>query len=162
MDMFYSCTFNNIIKVDFPRLKMIRGMNACYDMFGETNVDISLPELEIIDGDYACSYMFEYSRKLTSISFPKLNTIHGDCACEEMFSSCELIEDIYFNSLTASSFGNYTNQFTDMLYLTSTRKIHTVHFPSNLESTIQGLTGYPLFGGKAGYVVLAFDLPATN
>ena len=40
--------------------------------------------------------------------------------------------------------------------------VRTLHFPSNLESTIQGLPGYPLFGGTSGYVVLAFDLPATS
>lgn len=36
----------------------------------------------------------------------------------------------------------------------------TVHFPSNLESTIQGLAGYPNFGGTN--TTLLFDLPATS
>ena len=38
----------------------------------------------------------------------------------------------------------------------------TIHFPSNLQSTISQLDGYPLFGGESGYIVLAFDLPATE
>jgi hypothetical protein len=37
-----------------------------------------------------------------------------------------------------------------------------VHFPSNLSSTISGLTGYPLFGGASGKVTLLFDLAATS
>ena len=49
-----------------------------------------------------------------------------------------------------------------MLSNTGNLTTHTIHFPSNLESTIQGLTGYPNFGGTSGYVVLIFDLPATS
>jgi hypothetical protein len=49
-----------------------------------------------------------------------------------------------------------------MLNSTGTTTTHTLHFPSNLESTIQGLSGYPTFGGTSGYVVLAYDLPATS
>ena len=49
-----------------------------------------------------------------------------------------------------------------MMQNTGTTTTHTLHFPSNLESTIQGLTGYPLFSGTSGYVVCAFDLPATE
>ena len=49
-----------------------------------------------------------------------------------------------------------------MLIGTGNTKTHTLHFPSNLETTIQGLTGYPLFGGTSGYVVLSFDLTQTS
>jgi hypothetical protein len=49
-----------------------------------------------------------------------------------------------------------------MMQGTGSTVTHTIHFPSNLESTIQTLTGYPLFGGTSGKVVLAFDLPATS
>ena len=49
-----------------------------------------------------------------------------------------------------------------MLLNTGTDVVHTIHFPSNLQSTIQQQNDYPLFGGDSDYVVLAFDLPATE
>jgi hypothetical protein len=79
-----------------------------------------------------------------------------------MFNGCTALTTVSFPALTTSSFGSYINQFTNMLKLTGNTVTHTLHFPSNLESTIQGLTGYPLFGGISGYVVCAFDLPATE
>jgi hypothetical protein len=49
-----------------------------------------------------------------------------------------------------------------MMSSTGTSVTHTIHFPSNMETTISTLTTYPLFGGTSGYVTLAFDLPATS
>jgi hypothetical protein len=49
-----------------------------------------------------------------------------------------------------------------MLSNTGTSRTHTIHFPSNLQTKISTLSGYPNFGGTNGYVTLAFDLPATS
>jgi len=111
-------------------------------------------------GGFAFSYTFSW-QGIETASFEKVDTI-GQQAFMYCFSDCYTIRDIYFNSLKTTSFGSYTNQFIGMLSNTGTSVIHTIHFPSNLESTIQGLSGYPLFGGTIGYVVLAFDLPATS
>ena len=73
------------------------------------------------------------------------------------------LRDVYFNGLRTTSFGaTYKTQFTNMMQGTGTSVTHTLHFPSNMEATISTLTGYPLFGGSSGYVVCAFDLPATS
>ena len=53
-----------------------------------------------------------------------------------------------------------TTSTIEIQYMLSNLDGCTVHFPSNLVSTIQGLTGYPNFGGTN--TVLAFDLPATS
>lgn len=123
---------------------------------------VSFPSLTTISGMYACSGMFSNCANLTSVSFPSLTTISGSYCCSEMFFFSRAISDIYFNALTTTSFGTNTDQFSAMLSNTGTNVTHTVHFPSNLTSTISGLSGYPLFGGTSGYVVLAFDLPATS
>ena len=122
----------------------------------------SFPDLTTISGSSACGNAFYFCNALTSVSFPNLTTISGSYACQLMFSYCSSLTDVYFSALTTSSFGSYVNQFSGIMQSTGTSKTHTLHFPSNLESTISGLSGYPLFGGTSGYVVCAFDLPATS
>lgn len=106
--------------------------------------------------------MFDSCRSLTSISFPKLTNIKYGVVCKRMFYGCSALTDVYFNALTTTSFGSVVNQFRNMMGGTGNSITHTLHFPNNLESKIQNLTGYPTFGGSSGYVVLAFDLPAIS
>ena len=159
---FYFC--NALTSVSFPNLTTISGMNACSYAFYFCNAltSVSFPNLTTISGMFACSYAFYFCTALTSVSFPNLTTISGSYACQLMFSYCSSLTDVYFSALTTSSFGSYVNQFSGIMQSTGTSKTHTLHFPSNLESTISGLSGYPLFGGTSGYVVCAFDLPATS
>ena len=96
------------------------------------------------------------------MSFPVLTTIIGFSACQNMLKNCKALTDVYFPALTTTSFSSRVNQFDMMMSGSGTNVTHTLHFPSNLESKIQTLTGYPTFGGTSGYVVLAFDLPQTN
>ena len=100
--------------------------------------------------------------EVKSASFPSLTTISGIIACYYMFNNCTALTDVYFPALTTTSFSSRVNQFNMMMSGTGANVTHTLHFPSNLESKIQTLTGYPTFGGTSGYVVLAFDLPQTN
>lgn len=104
---------------------------------------------------------FAYCSGITSVNFASLATV-GSLGLSETFSYCTALTDIYFDSLTTTSFGTDTDQFDNMLLGTGTGVTHTLHFPSNLETTIQGLSGYPNFGGNSGYVTLAFDLPSTE
>ena len=53
-----------------------------------------------------------------------------------------------------------TTSTIEIQYMLSSVDGCTVHFPSNLESRIQGLTGYPNFGGTN--TTILFDLPATS
>ena len=160
--------FNNcaaLTSVSFPNLTTISGSSGCQNMFYYCTAltSVSFPSLTTISGSSGCNAMFYYCTALTSVSFPSLTTISHMFGCFGMFNNCKALTDVYFPALTTTSFGSdYKNQFSSMMSSTGNKVTHTLHFPSNLESTIQGLTGYPLFGGTDGYVVLAFDLPATE
>ena len=93
-----------------------------------------------------------------------LSDISGRSVFNSAFMACSNLTDIYFNALTTTSFGSNVNQFQNMFNANSmsTSGNCTIHFPSNLSSTISGLTGYPNFGAAAGKLTLAFDLPETS
>lgn len=162
--MYYALTYAPIQYLYIPKLSSVSGTNGmgylCFQCKELTDVDLS--ELASVTGSSAMQRMFYGCNNLQTIAFPKLSILTGEKAMERIFYGCSKLTDIYFTSLTSGSFGSYTNQFLDMLSGAGTTVTHTIHFPSNLESTIQGLTGYPLFGGTSGYVVLSFDLPATE
>lgn len=158
-----SCT--NLESVSFPKLTTVSGENALVNCFGNCqNLEsISFPNLEIINGKSAFENTFYSCINLKYVNFPKLLDLSGINVMYYAFRGCTRLTDVYFNSLTTSSFGSsYTNQFSNLLSSTGSSFTHTLHFPSNLESTISKLSGYPNFGGTNGYVVLVFDLPATN
>lgn len=110
---------------------------------------------------YGAQQLFRGCTGLKTVYLSNLTNAGSGCF-NGCFQSCTSLEDVYFNSLTTSSFGSYTNQFNMMLSSTGSSVTHTLHFPSNLQATIQGLTGYPTFSGTSGYVTLSFDLPATS
>ena len=132
---------------------------------------VTFDKLKTVNNNYAFYFAFSGCTGLTTVRFPLLDTIldtpssftgNGNCF-SRAFQECPNLSNIYFNSLKTTSFGSLTNQFNEMLYEFSTpNTVHTIHFPSNLQSKISGLTGYPNFGGKSGYVTLSFDLPATS
>ena len=181
---FSGCTA--LTSVDLSSLTTVEnyGLNyAFYNSYGLTgNLDLSA--LTTV-GQYGLSHAFS-SPGLTSVNLSSLTTVGnnglntafnacgftsvnlsslttvGQYGLSYAFVNCTALENVYFNSLTTTSFGSSTNQFSYMLNNTGTTVTHTLHFPSNLESTIQGLTGYPNFGGTSGYVTLAFDLTATS
>ena len=63
---------------------------------------------------------------------------------------------IYFRALTTQTYFN-PNIFQNMCGQATNA---VIHFPSNLESIISGLSNYPNFGGTN--TTIAFDLPATS
>ena len=131
--------------------------NGCTSL---TSADLS--SLTTVSGDNACSYTFRNCTGLTNVDISALTTVSGSNACANMFSGCTGLTSVSFPALTTTSFGSYKNQFLNMMLDTGTATTHTIHFPSNLEATIQGLDGYPRFAGSSPFVVLAFDLPATS
>ena len=159
---FSYCT--SLTSVSFSKLTTISGGSVLSEAFNQNTglTSVSFPELTTISGNSALSFAFDSCKSLTSISFPKLTTISGISALSSAFRYCTSLTSISFPKLTTTSFGSRVNQFSSMMNNTGTGTTHTIHFPSNLQSTISGLTGYPLFGGTSGYVTLSFDLPATS
>jgi hypothetical protein len=168
----YGCNYmfsnTGLTSVSLPKLATVSGQFGCNSMFSNTGLtSVSLPKLATVSGNYGCNYMFSNCRELVSVSFPKLADVSGTSTFTGAFGSCRNLTDIYFNALTTTSFGSNVNQFNNIFNSGSTGTASTsgnvtVHFPSNLSSTISGLTGYPNFGATAGRLTLAYDLPATS
>ena len=163
-NMFNTCT--GVTTIVLSGLTTISGTYGCSNMFnGCANLEtLDLSNLTTVSGNSGCYGMFQGCTKISTIALSKLSVITGSNACSYMFASCRAITNIYFNALTTSSFGSYVNQFSNMFntFTGATPGAFTMHFPSNLSSTISGLTGYPNFGATAGRLTLAFDLPATS
>ena len=153
----YSAFRHNSSKVSSfsaPKLKTITGEDALRTCFWYSKIEeLSLPELEDIR-NLAFEGCFAYSLLLRTARFNKLNKI-GFYSFFECFSSCQNV-DLYFNSIKSDTFVDDTG-FVDML---SGATNCTIHVPSNTQSIIQGLDGYPDFGGTN--TTILYDLPATE
>ena len=71
-----------------------------------------------------------------------------------LFNGCTNLTTVSFPALTTSSFGNYTNQFNNML---SGCSGVTVHFPAAIQSTIGNWSSVTSGFGGTNTTVL-FDL----
>lgn len=145
--------------IDLSNLSEISGNYACSHTFDSSKnlVGADLSGLVIISGRGACDAMFA-SATITYIILSSLTTISGPSACANMFQSCEYLQDISFPSITENSFGS-SGVFASMFRFVSNI---TIHFPSNVQSVVETLTGYSTtapFGARSGTVL--FDLPAT-
>lgn len=164
----------DIAKLDLSSITSITGYEALGPDFSDpmgfpkpptfsgcTNL-ISIDFSSLVSvSEWALCSAFANCTSLTNVLFPALTNLSSD-SLNGTFSGCTNLISISFPALTTNSFSINKTDFYSMLNNTGTNTIHTLHFPSNMESTISGLTGYPLFGGTSGYVVLAFDLPATS
>lgn len=158
----YTGEINNI---DLSSLETVSGISGCSGMFtAQSNLPAtfnSLPKLKTVSGTSAMNNFLQVnanrSNNITTFSFPILDTITGNSAMAYFFRNRTSLQHVYFNAIKTSSFGSNTNQFQNLITgITGC----TIHFPSNMEETISGLTGYPNFGGTS--TVLAYDLPATE
>lgn len=155
-----SSNFNYVLPSGAKNLGIYALFSAFYGCTGI--VSVNMDALETCNTTSAMQSCFILCSNLVTASFASLRQIYGANALNTAFAYCTKIENIYFNALTTSSFSTTKSQFSQMMQGTGSTVTHTIHFPSNLESTIQTLTGYPLFGGTSGKVVLSFDLPATS
>lgn len=161
----YYCQY--LVTASFPKLKMVSGNFGIASLVSYclALTTFSLPELTTANGTSALYGCCSSCGNIETVYLPKLSDISGQNTFNTAFQSCPKLQHIYFNGLTTTSFGSYVNQFNNMFNSqtgsTATGGC-TVHFPSNLQSTIAGLTGYPTFGGSSSYINLAFDLPATS
>lgn len=157
---------SSLTSLSFDSLKILSGNNAANYLVQDCTslTSILFPELTTLSGSNCLYYGFYRCSSLVSISFPKLEVLSGGSALYYSCQGCSSLSSISFPSLKTTSFGSDKNQFGGMFNSSSgsTSGAITMHFPSNLQSTISGLTGYPNFGSTAGRLTLAFDLPATS
>lgn len=153
-----------LTSASFPKLKTVSGNYGLYSLLRDTKITtISFPSLETVSGILSLQYLGYNCQLLETAYFEKLSNVPV-IPFADAFGNCPAITDIYFNALTTTSFGTVKTQFNNMFNSSTaaTSGNVNVHFPSNLETTISGLIGYPLFGGSSGRVTLLFDLPATS
>ena len=158
---FNYCT--GITNIDLSGVTSIRNRTLYYAFHyctGITNIDLSnVTSIE----SYGLSYAFNYCTGITNIDLSDVTSIDS-YGFRYAFNYCLKLQTINFNSIKTTSFNN-VNVFNSMFNSTTGSEATggcTVHFPSNLSSTIAGLQGYPTFGGSSSYINLAFDLPATS
>ena len=159
---FYNC--QALTSVDLSSLTTVSNDSCNYAFYNcKYLTSVNLSSLTTVSGSQAFAYAFYYCQRLPSVDFSSLTTVTGSQSFAYCFGYCTALEHLYFQALKTTSFGSsLKNQFSNMLNGTGKSVTHTLHFPSNLSSTISTLTGYPNFGGTSGYVTLAFDLPATS
>lgn len=149
----YGCTgltavdLNNITSIGYYSM-----YQAFYNCTSLTSVDLS--NLTYVDG-YGLRNSFTGCTNLTSVNFSSLQTV-GTSSLYYAFSGCTSLTELSFPSFTSSS-GN-TTSLNGML--TSVENC-TVHFPSNLESTVGSWASTTAGFGGTNTTVL-FDLAATS
>lgn len=149
-----------IASIDLSSLTTISGFNACQNMFAGSQIEsIDLSSLTTISGESACRDMFGTCESLTSVDLSSLSDISGEDACYAMFGDCYSLQTISFPAITTQSFGEYTNQFVDMFLRCDA--LEEIHFPSNVQSVVEGLDGYSNNFG-AQNATIYFDLTATS
>lgn len=178
---FYSC--NKLVNLDLSSLTTVSNVNAMNSCFASckslTTLDLSslttvsdtsamsscfsscisittvnLSSLTTISGDNALNNAFGYNYSLSTVNFNSLSVLTGSSALSNTFRNCRSLTSLSFPSLTTSSFGSYTNQFSNMLKSCSGV---TVHFPAAIQSTISGWTDVTKGFGGTNTTVL-FDL----
>lgn len=147
----------DLTSISFPKLKQVLGwVNSGFNSTsnGAKITTTEVPALEEIGNN---PFQFYQYSLITTANFPSLTKL-GFQALYKGFMSCPNLQSVSFPALTSQSFGNYTNQFNNMLEkLTGC----TVHFPSNLESVIGSWSDVTNGFGGTDTIVL-FDLPATE
>lgn len=156
--MFFKC--EGLTQADMSSLTTVSGYNGCCSMFqGCVNLTIlKLSALTTVNNFSALDSMCSDCRALTNMSFPALNALTGYNSLRSAFRRCTSLISLSFAALTSTSFGSYTNQFSNMLEGVTGC---TVHFPSNLQSVIGSWADVIAGFGGTNTTVL-FDLPATE
>ena len=165
---------SDLDEISLPILQTLSGGSTgtglYYAFSGTKIIELDFKELTtIMSNNYTCVNMCSNCSDLKTVRFRKLATIPTKSSGTSSnfngaFAGTPKLKDIYFNEVNTSTFtGGYTNVFNNM-FDTNSGKTNgcTVHFPSNMQSTISSLAGYPTFGGSSNYITIAFDLPATS
>lgn len=157
-NMFENCTL--LTTADISAVTSV-GNNGFANMFSGCSAltTANLSSLATV-GSYGCQNMFYNCVGLISVTLSALSSIPNNGACGSMFAGCTSLTTLSFPALTTTSFGSRKNQFDGMC---SGIPNITLHFPSNIQTQVEALTGYSAtapFGAVSGSVL--FDLPATE
>lgn len=156
---FWGCT--SLINVDLSNLKTVSGNNSMASTFnGCSNLtSIDLSKVELISGGDVFSNTFQ-NTAITEMRFTNLQEINNSGS---IFTTTVMayafkgapLANLYFNSLkTVQQNNNLVNMLNGVTGC-------TVHFPSNLQSTI-GSWGAVTNGFGGTNTTVLFDLPATS
>ena len=151
---------SSILRISFPSLLTIEGECCFSDTFYSCNYlkSVSFPLLRSISGERSFSCAFQGCPSLSSINFSSLAVINSNEIFQSAFYACSSLSSLSFPSLTSDSFGEYDDQFNNML---SDVMGCVVHFPSNLQSVIGEWSDVTDGFGGINTTVL-FDLEATT
>ena len=105
-------------------------------------------------GSYCFNSAFYGCTSLTTLNFGSLSDISKDSVFRYAFYNCTSLATLSFPALTTTSFGNFTNQFNNMLQGCTGV---TVHFPAAIQSTIGSWASVTSGFGGTNTTVL-FDL----
>lgn len=155
--LFSNCYY--LESVNLSNLELLGGFEGYYAMFSNCTSlkSIDLSSVKTISSFFnsACS-MFSGCTSLISVDLSGVEIIRGQNVCNGMFSGCTSLKSLSFQSLKTIEGLGWQRAFNNII---SGCSDVTMHFPSNMESTVQSLRSYPNFGGTN--TTLLFDLPAT-
>ena len=145
---------------DFNQIKTISGNKCFYYMFtnNEYRGVINFANLETVSGEDSFTAAFSGSKYITEVRFPKLVSCVSNRSFYGAFQRCESLLHIYFSAFTTTYAQNNVLRMAGMLTYTVGC---TVHFPSNLQSTLENYRNVTDGFGGTNTTVL-FDLPATS
>lgn len=124
--------------------------NKCLSVDGYK--DINFKNLtEVVGSGLGFAFNNTNQKTFNNIYFPKLTKMGSS----SFVSFGNTGVDIYFSAVVTSSF-----QSSDVLGYIGMGNNKTLHFPSNLQTTIQNQDGYPNFNGTN--TTILYDLPATE
>ena len=154
---FNDCT--SLRTMSFPKLEEIR-VQSGFMAQGCTNLQsVSFPLLRYL-GIGGLGGAFNGCTSLTTINFPSLALFGSSKVMQSTFYGCTSLTSVSFPALNSNSFVEASGRYTFNSMLGGVTGC-TVHFPSNLESTISAwTTATNGFGGTN--TTILFDLPATT
>lgn len=148
--------FNNS-KLTTISLPKCHSLVEDYNMFMEITTLVSADLSNVVNIEW-CNSMFMGDTSLTTVDLSSLAVISDAGA---MFYGCTALTGVSFPAFAplAQHYLDYPSSLSEAFQ--NIPNI-TLHFPSNVQSIVEGLTGYSAtapFGALAGSVL--FDLPAT-
>ena len=158
-------------QINLQSLETIDGSTITKEMFSGCGTDSSVSELtvdlsslETVNGFSNLSGFFKGCTKLVTLSLTKLTTLTGSWVTDDFLADCSNLTSVYLNGFTTTTISGNADAIKKIFNsgTASSSGTCTVHFPSNLQSAVSGLNGYPTFNGNSNRIVLAFDLTATS
>lgn len=153
--------FGNCVKLSSGGLNAVNKISGTQAMRETYNgcsalANISLESVQSIEGDQAMLGTYNNCTSLITANFKSLRKIYAKQVFDQTFKGCTALTDIYFPAIHDLE---YVSLFYSMC--TGLENI-TIHFPSNMQSTIEQSTGYSTtapYGAISGTIL--FDLPST-